>query len=175
MYIYYERNKRNHLLNMDNVTNVWIRPNSGEGLFVPSICYTTIDNKDGIITVCNDLEECNEVLDTIYKALSDNSKGAIRLQSKDVKIAKIYIKRYIDDARIYTYPINSPEYLIGHVNCVEIGKGEGYSININDYNGNTRLSDIFTDEIMAKKKLDEFKQAIRSGKTKFEFSTEDTW
>lgn len=175
MYIRYERDGRKELLNLDNVTNIWIRPNAGAGVFVPSVYYTS-NNISGVITSRNSLDECNDVLDEIYQGISRHAV-AITIQSKEVELSSIAIKKYSGDRKICHYPKGAPEYMSSHITCDYMkadllsGSHDGFAINITDGNNTDRLSDLFNDEIMARRLLDDFKKAIRKGQLEFEFSS----
>lgn len=173
MYICYERDGRKELLNLDNVTNIWIRPNATGGVFVPSVYYTTSNNVSGIITSRSSLDECNSVLDEIYQGISRHAV-AITIQSKEVELSSIAVEKYSGDRKIYHYPKGAPEYMTAHITCDLIIREltyDGFVINITDGNSTDRLSDLFTDEIMARRLLDDFKKAIRRGELEFEFSS----
>lgn len=177
MYICYERDGRRELLNLDNVTNIWIRPNATGGVFVPSVYYTTSNNVSGIITSRSSLDECNGVLDEIYQGISRHAV-AITIQSKEVELSSMAIKKYSGDRKICHYPKGVPEYMTAHITCdymkhdlLSEFNHDGFAINITDGNSTDRLSDLFTDEIMARRLLDDFKKAIRRGELEFEFSS----
>lgn len=176
MYICYERDGRKELLNLDNVTNIWIRPNATGGVFVPSVYYTTSNNVSGIITSRSSLDECNSVLDEIYQGISRHAVAIT--QSKEVELSSIAVKKYSGDRKIYHYPKGAPEYMTAHITCdymklnlLSEPQHDGFAINITDGNSTDRLSDVFTDEILARRLLDDFKKAIRRGELKFGFSS----
>lgn len=168
MYICYTNDGRKQLLNLDNVTSIWLRPNAGDGLFVPSVCYTSNDNPCGIITSCNSIADCNEVIDEIYQRISKHAVTHT-VESKEIDLFEIVVTNYKGDRFFYRYPRSHPEYMIGHITCdfVDITPHDGYVININNGNTTERLSTFIEDIVIARRLFDDFKNAVRRGESTF--------